>query len=76
MNYVAPWWLPEGNAQTIWAALRARRYLGPAPQFCRERWTAPDGDFVDVDWLQSPKPLPLDQHQRMSPAKGVRCVCM
>ena len=58
MNYVAPWWLPEGNTQTIWAALRARRYLGPAPLFCRERWTAPDGDFVDVDWLQSPQPLP------------------
>ena len=57
MNYVAPWWLPEGNTQTIWAALRASRYLGPAPQFCRERWTTPDDDFVDVDWLQPPKPL-------------------
>ncbi|MEO5606558.1 MAG: alpha/beta fold hydrolase, partial [Polaromonas sp.] len=57
MNYVAPWWLPEGNAQTIWAALRAHRYLGPAPQFFRERWTTPDDDFVDVDWLQPPKPL-------------------
>ncbi|MGV8804742.1 MAG: YheT family hydrolase [Polaromonas sp.] len=57
MNYVAPWWLPDGNAQTIWAALRARRYLGPAPRFCRERWTAPDGDFVDVDWLQEAVPL-------------------
>ena len=63
MNYVAPWWLPEGNTQTIWAALRARRYLGPAPLFCRERWTAPDGDFVDVDWLQSPQPLPPPAHQ-------------
>ena len=51
MNYGAPWWLPDGNTQTIWAALRARRFIGLAPVFSRERWTTPDGDFVDVDWL-------------------------
>ncbi|MEO5661344.1 MAG: alpha/beta fold hydrolase [Polaromonas sp.] len=51
MNYGAPWWLPDGNMQTIWAALRARRFMGPAPVFRRERWTTPDSDFVDVDWL-------------------------
>jgi uncharacterized protein len=51
MNYVAPWWLPGGNLQTIWAALRSRRFLGQAPVFQRERWTTPDNDFVDVDWL-------------------------
>ncbi len=51
MNYVAPWWLPGGNLQTIWAALRSQRYLGPAPKFRRERWATPDGDFVDVDFL-------------------------
>ena len=49
MDYDAPWWLPGGNLQTIWAALRSERYLGPAPVFRRERWTTPDGDFVDVD---------------------------
>ncbi|WP_309679844.1 alpha/beta fold hydrolase [Polaromonas sp.] len=51
MNYVAPWWLPGGNLQTIWAALRSERFLGPRPRFRRERWIAPDSDFVDVDWL-------------------------
>jgi len=51
MEYAAPWWLPEGNAQTLWAALRARRFVGAAPAFARERWRTPDGDFVDVDWL-------------------------
>ncbi|UUZ74373.1 alpha/beta fold hydrolase [Polaromonas sp. P1(28)-13] len=51
MNYVAPWWLPGGNLQTIWAALRSQRFLGPKPEFRRERWLAPDKDFVDVDWL-------------------------
>lgn len=45
----APSWLLGGHAQTIWPALYARRrHHAPAPLF-RERWTAPDGDFVDVD---------------------------
>lgn len=52
MNYRAPAWLPGGNLQTIWPALYARRALGPRPQFRRERWPTPDGDFIDVDWLQ------------------------
>ena len=56
MDYAAPWWLPDGNTQTIWAALRARRFVGPAPVFHRERWPTPDGDFVDVDWLAGPAP--------------------
>lgn len=52
MNYTAPAWLPGGNLQTIWPALYARHVLGPRPQFRRERWATPDGDFIDVDWLQ------------------------
>lgn len=52
MNYTAPPWLPGGNLQTIWPALCARQVLGPRPQFRRERWSTPDGDFIDVDWLQ------------------------
>ena len=51
MKYEAPWWLPGGNLQTIWAALRAERYVGNAPTFRRERWVTPDHDFVDVDFL-------------------------
>ena len=50
-NYRAPWWLPGGNAQTIWPAVFARRTRGPVPEYRRERWDTPDGDFVDVDWL-------------------------
>ena len=64
MNYTAPWWLPGGNLQTIWPALYARRVFGPHPQYRRERWTTPDGDFIDVDFLHpavppdaSPRPL-------------------
>jgi len=44
--YEAPWWLPGGHLQTIFAA------LAPAPQvaYRRERWDTPDGDFIDLDW--------------------------
>ena len=52
MHYVAPTWLPGGNLQTIWPALYSRRVFGPRPQYRRERWTTPDADFIDVDWLE------------------------
>jgi predicted alpha/beta-fold hydrolase len=59
-DYRAPWWLPGGNLQTIWAALCAHRTAGPAPRYRRERWSTPDGDFVDVDWLDPDGPAPAD----------------
>jgi predicted alpha/beta-fold hydrolase len=54
MNYRAPAWLPGGNLQTIWPALYARRGEGAPPLYRRERWTTPDADFIDLDWLQTP----------------------
>jgi predicted alpha/beta-fold hydrolase len=48
-SYRAPWWLPGGHAQTIWPPLASRRFSGAAPVYQRERWTTPDGDFIDVD---------------------------
>jgi len=61
MQYVAPRWLPGGNLQTIWAALYGRRVMAPLPPYRRERWTTPDGDLIDVDFLdaQVPGPRPL-----------------
>ena len=50
MNYAAPLWLPGGNLQTIWPALYARRVAGARVPYRRERWRAPDGDFIDVDF--------------------------
>ena len=61
MNYQAPWWLPGGNLQTIWPALYARRFFGEHPQFRRERWTTPDDDFVDLDWLADENARPVSQ---------------
>ncbi|HYD75140.1 YheT family hydrolase [Ramlibacter sp.] len=52
--YAAPAWLPGGNLQTIWAALCADRAAGAPPQYRRVRWDTPDGDFVDLDWLEAP----------------------
>jgi uncharacterized protein len=53
LAFRAPAWLPGGNLQTIWPALYARRHEGLAAHlnWSRERWDTPDGDFIDVDWL-------------------------
>lgn len=56
MDYRAPTWLPGGNLQTIWAALVSRRHEGAPPHYRRERWTTPDGDFLDLDWLDPSPP--------------------
>lgn len=50
-QYRAPRWLPGGDLQTIWPALFSRRAPGSPPPYRRERWTTPDGDFIDVDFL-------------------------
>jgi predicted alpha/beta-fold hydrolase len=55
-DYRAPVWLPGGNAQTIWPAMLARRSRGTVPGYRRERWTTPDGDFVDLDFLEGEAP--------------------
>jgi uncharacterized protein len=47
----APRWLPGGNLQTIWPVLCSRR--PPAVAWRRERWNTPDGDFVDVDFIDA-----------------------
>jgi uncharacterized protein len=50
LRYRAPPWLPGGQLQTIWPALFSRRTHGPIPEYVRQRWATPDGDFVDVDF--------------------------
>ena len=46
--YRAPRWLRGGHAQTIYPALFLR---GARPRLRRERWDTPDGDFIDLDFL-------------------------
>ncbi|HEX7230700.1 MAG TPA: alpha/beta fold hydrolase, partial [Candidatus Binatia bacterium] len=50
--YRAPWWLPGGHLQTIYARWLARSY---AVSYRRERWETPDDDFIDLDWVDHPK---------------------
>jgi hypothetical protein len=47
-NYRAPWWLPGGHLQTIYARSLGKKI---AVAYRRERWRTPDGDFIDLDWL-------------------------
>jgi predicted alpha/beta-fold hydrolase len=46
--YRAPWWLPGGHLQTIYPYFLLKRR---APPYRRERWETPDGDFIDLDWM-------------------------
>ena len=55
-DYRAPWWLPGGHAQTIWAAKVVRADGARPALWQRERWTSPDGDFIDVDLQIAPEP--------------------
>lgn len=48
MQYTAPYWLPGGHLQTILPATFMRR---PSVVYRRERWDTPDGDFVDIDFV-------------------------
>ena len=56
MSYRAPRWLPGGHLQTIYPALCIAR---PQVAYRRERWNAPDGDFVDVDLVDGQPGQPL-----------------
>src|SRR5205085_6415032 len=48
-------WLANRHLQTLYASLAA-----PVPRidFRRERWDTPDGDFVDVDFVDGPAGTP------------------
>ena len=47
-HYVTPRWLPGGHLQTIYPATCIAK---PAVHYRRERWDTPDGDFIDVDFV-------------------------
>jgi predicted alpha/beta-fold hydrolase len=53
--YHAPRWLVGGHAQTIYPLL----IKANTPAYRRERWETPDGDFIDLDWIDGPSDAPL-----------------
>jgi hypothetical protein len=54
-RFTPPWWLTRAHAQTVYGALFAGP---PRVPFRRERWDTPDGDFVDVDFVDGPAGTP------------------
>ena len=56
MHYTAPRWLPGGNLQTI---VPAALSMKPQVAFRRERWSTPDQDFIDVDFVDGKPGQPL-----------------
>lgn len=54
-SYHSPSWLPGGHAQTLYPLL-----IKPGDfHYHRERWETPDGDFIDLDWLDAAHNAPL-----------------
>jgi len=52
-EYHPPWWYRGRHLQTLWGPL-LRRFT--APRLRRERLQTRDGDFLDLDWLDSANP--------------------
>jgi hypothetical protein len=59
--YRAPKWLPGGHAQTIYPLL----IKAAPPPYRRERWETPDGDFIDLDWMDGLTDTPGAQAQAL-----------
>ena len=53
--FAAPWWLRNPHLQTIYGARIVR---APKVAWRRERWDTPDGDFVDVDFVDGAAEAP------------------
>lgn len=56
MDFPAPRWLPGGHLQTIYPATCIAK---PPVCYRRERWDAPDGDFIDIDFVDGQPGQPL-----------------
>lgn len=55
-SYQAPCWLPGGHLQTIYPATLMAK---PRVTYRRERWNSPDGDFIDIDFVDGQPEQPL-----------------
>jgi predicted alpha/beta-fold hydrolase len=56
MIYPAPRWLPGGHLQTIYPPMCIAK---PPVTYRRERWATPDGDFIDIDFVDGKPEQPF-----------------
>ncbi|HXN07404.1 MAG TPA: alpha/beta fold hydrolase [Nitrospiria bacterium] len=51
-RFIPAWWCPGAHSQTVYRTL-----LGKTPSLPvkRVRWKTPDGDFLDLDFLEAPE---------------------
>jgi predicted alpha/beta-fold hydrolase len=49
-------WFPGAHLQTVWSRFFRR---GPRVAYRRETWETPDGDILDLDWVDGPAGSPL-----------------
>ncbi|CAM9470624.1 unnamed protein product [Choristocarpus tenellus] len=58
-KYKSPWWARNPHVSTIIGSGEVQRKFfgrgGPKVNYRRERWSTPDGDFLDVDFLEAYK---------------------
>lgn len=56
-NFTPPWWLRNRHIQTVWPY-----FMRPSVKnlnLTRERLELPDGDFIDLEWLDADKSGPI-----------------
>lgn len=56
ISYRSPWWLSGQHLQTIYPATWM-----PVPNvsYRHEKWSTPDEDFIELDWVDGPATKPL-----------------
>jgi uncharacterized protein len=55
-SYRSPWWLKGRHLQTIYPATWMQV---PSISYKRERWSTPDEDFIELDWIDGRADKPL-----------------
>jgi len=55
-KYQSPLWMTNGHLQTI---IPATLFKTPKIVYRRERWTTPDNDFIDLDYVDARETAPL-----------------
>ncbi|HEX4045921.1 MAG TPA: hydrolase [Gammaproteobacteria bacterium] len=51
------WWLGNSHLQTLWPTICRRNIKNLTLR--RERLNLPDGDFIDLDWVEQAEPSPI-----------------